>query len=68
MTLSEEQIKEEIRNLLRGFFDGREEIVDLWLATPNPLLGNLKPVDLMSFNAKKLLDIVSSQLEENKVQ
>ncbi len=52
--------------LVAEFFDGDPLKTALWFKTPNPMLGNLSPRDLIRYGRyKKLLNFVQSALEEN---
>ena len=53
-------------NLVAEFFDGDRLKTALWFKTPNPMLGNLSPRDMIRYGRyKKLLNFVQSALEEN---
>lgn len=53
--------------LVRGFFDGDRSKTRLWFATPNPLLGGVKPNDLFGLGRhEKLLKFIRTQLAENR--
>lgn len=54
------------RQLVRAFFGDDAEKTKLWFGTPNPLLGYVKPNDLIYMDkADKLLQFVERTLEEN---
>ena len=53
--------------LVAEFFSGDSEKTKLWFATPNPLLGNIPPVDMIKMGReRKLLAFVQTALDENK--
>lgn len=56
---------ENVKRLVLNFFKGDKHKLNLWMATPNTLLGGLTPEQLGSVNAKKLLKFVTTQLAEN---
>ena len=54
-------------NHVAGFFGGDADKTALWFMTPNPLLGNMPPRDLIRFGrSKKLLSFILNALAENK--
>ena len=54
-------------NLVAGHFRGDAQKTALWFTTPNPLLGNVRPKDMIRFGRyKKLLKFVMNALAENK--
>lgn len=49
------------------FFSGDKEKTTLWFNTENPLLGNIKPNDLIVMGREeKLLKFIQHALSENK--
>ncbi|SRR5260221_245030 len=55
-----------IYGLLRTYFKGDEDRINLWMSTPNLLLGNQIPDNMLKVGkSKKLLCFVQSNLEEN---
>ena len=55
-----------ICNLVAEFFDGDPEKTALWFRTPNPMLGDLSPRDMIRFGRyKRLQKFVLSAREEN---
>jgi hypothetical protein len=57
----------EIVKLLMGFFYYDRKKPRLWLNTPNPLLGGIKPIDMINCGqSEKLLKFVQAMLKENK--
>ena len=53
-------------DLVAEFFDGDALKTALWFKTPNPMLGNLSPRNMIRYGRyKKLLNFVQSALEEN---
>lgn len=55
-----------ICNLVFGFFNSDVK-TKLWLQTPNPMLGNASPRDMIRFGRyQKLLRFVTQALEEGK--
>lgn len=54
-------------NLVAQFFDGDEEKTILWFKTPNPILGDISPRDMIRFGRyKKLLKFIQNALIENQ--
>lgn len=52
--------------LLDNFFKNPGK-TDLWLRTKNPLLGDLKPLDMIKAGKeKRLLNFIKNSLRENK--
>ena len=59
----------ELDEMLSDFLDHSKNKVETWLRTPNPLLGNVIPFDMIkSGQAKKLFNLVKSFIDESKVQ
>jgi uncharacterized protein (DUF2384 family) len=55
-----------ICNLVWGFF-GDDVKTQLWIRTPNPMLGDISPRDMLRLGRyKKLLRFITQALEENK--
>lgn len=53
--------------LVRSFFDGDRSKTRLWFTTPNPMLGGIKPNDLLGLGRHdKLLKFIRAQLAENR--
>lgn len=53
-------------NLVAGFFDKDEHKTILWFSTPNPLLGDMTPRDVIRVGRfKKLLKFIQTALNEN---
>lgn len=54
--------------LVRVFFDGNVEMALSWFITPNPLLGDVEPFDMVALDGScpKLLRFIEHTLEENK--
>lgn len=53
--------------LVAEFFSGDSDKTQLWFSTPNPLLGNIPPVDMIKMGReRKLLAFVQTALDENK--
>ena len=64
-----ERIKEWaiLLNLVAGYFKGDAKKTALWFTTPNPLLGNITPRDMIRFGRyKKLFKFIFNALAENK--
>ena len=66
------QIEERLRewavtiNLVASYFKNIDRTM-LWFQTPNPLLGNISPADMIKMGrSKKLLQFIQTALEENK--
>ncbi len=54
-------------NLVAEFFQGDGRKTALWFSVSNPLLGNIKPRDMIRFGRfKKLYTFIWNALEENK--
>jgi hypothetical protein len=52
-------------NLVAGFFNDLDKTI-LWFSTPNPLLGNISPRDMIRIGrSKKLLNFIQTALNEN---
>ncbi len=58
--------REFVSELLHGFFKGDDAKVRLWFKTRNPLLGGMKPDELMEWRPWKLHKIVVQELKENE--
>lgn len=57
----------EARTLVAKFFDGNEEKTSLWMATKNPLLGNISPEDMIRLGrVDRLLKFIKDALAENE--
>jgi len=53
-----------IVKLLEEYFKDEPGKVGLWLATPNPLLGDAKPINMIwQGREKKLLKFIENQLD-----
>ena len=64
-----ERIKEWaiLLNLVAEHFKGDSTKTALWFTTPNPLLGNISPRDMIRFGRyKKLFKFIFNALAENK--
>ncbi len=64
-----ERIKEWaiLLNLVAEHFKGDATKTTLWFTTPNPLLGNISPRDMIRFGRyKKLFKFIFNALAENK--
>ncbi len=60
-------IPERVRWHVLGFFKGDSKKTNLWFSTPNPLLGNVSPQQMISMGREyKLLKWVRQQLAENE--
>lgn len=56
-------------NLVAQFFNGDVTKTALWIKTPNPILGNISPRDMIRFGRyQKLLKFVLNALSENQHQ
>ena len=56
-----------VLNLVAGHFKGNPIKTALWFTTPNPLLGNIAPRDMVRLGRyKKLFKFILSSLSENK--
>ena len=54
-------------NLVAGFFESDEQKTMLWFSTPNPLLGDMSPRDMIRVGRiKKLLKFIQTAVDENK--
>ena len=54
-------------NLVAEHFQGDAQKTALWFTTPNPLLGNISPRDMIRFGkSKKLFKFVVNALAENR--
>ena len=54
-------------NLVAEYFNGDATKTALWFTTPNPLLGNISPRDMIRFGRyKKLFKFIFNALAENK--
>lgn len=54
--------------LVAQVFHGDKEKTALWFQTPNPLLGNISPRDLIRFGRiHKLMEFILDAMEENRV-
>jgi len=54
-------------NLVAEHFEGNAEKTALWFITPNPLLGNVTPRDMIRFGRyRKLFKFIFNALSENK--
>lgn len=52
---------------LKKFFNYDENKVRRWFATPNPLLGNMMPLQMLnSGKIQKLLYFIDAMLDENE--
>lgn len=55
-------------NLVAQFFEGDAAKTALWFKTPNPILGNISPRDMIRFGRyKKLLKFILNALSENQL-
>ncbi len=53
--------------LVIEFFGGDATKARIWFSTPNPLLGNVAPADMILMGrAKKLLKFIEARLAENR--
>jgi hypothetical protein len=58
-----------IMGLLQEFFKDSPGKLGLWLSTPNPMLGNIKPFHMILWGReKKLLKFIESAIDENKIE
>lgn len=56
----------QIADFLLGFFKDQEKVY-LWFNTKNPLLGGIKPLDMIrQGRSEKLLKFIQAMLRENK--
>ena len=65
----QERMKEwaNVLNLVAEHFKGDIKKTTLWFTTPNPLLGNVTPRDMIRFGRyKKLFKFIFNALAENK--
>lgn len=54
-------------NLVAQFFEGDAVKTALWVKTPNPMLGNISPRDMIRFGRyQKLLKFILNALSENQ--
>lgn len=54
-------------NLVAEYFKGDPQKTALWFTVPNPLLGNIKPRDMIRFGRyQKLQKFIWNALQENK--
>lgn len=54
-------------DLVFDFFNGDDEKTTLWFETPNPLLGGIKPSQMLLLDeGHKLLSFIEEQLMENR--
>ena len=54
-----------VRSLVQGFF-GSKEKTELWIKTANPLLGGVKPTDMIRWGrGARLIQFIKTQLAEN---
>jgi hypothetical protein len=54
-------------SLVSEFFSGDQAKTKLWFSTPNPLLGDIPPIDMIKMGReRKLLSFVQAALNENK--
>lgn len=54
-------------NLVAQFFEGDVAKTALWFKTPNPILGNISPRDMIRFGRyQKLLKFILNALSENQ--
>ena len=52
---------------LASFFGGNEEKANLWIRTPNPLLGGISPDQMVKAGrAKKLYEFIKQQVEDDE--
>ncbi len=55
-------------NLVAQFFEGDAAKTALWFKTPNPILGNISPRDMIRFGRyQKLLKFILNALSENQI-
>lgn len=53
-------------NLVAGFFKDQDKTM-LWFQTPNPLLGNVSPAEMIKMGRfLKLLRFIQTALEDNR--
>ena len=53
-------------DLVAEFFDDSKK-ASLWFRTPNPLLGNITPIEMIRMGRiKKLLNVIQTAIEENR--
>ena len=65
----DERIREwaNLLNLVAEHFQGDKQKTILWFSIPNPMLGNVKPRDMIRFGRyKKLLKFIVNSISENK--
>jgi len=57
----------EILRLVLDFFKGNQAKTKIWFRSVNPLLGNVKPIDMINIGrSEKLMKFVVNKLDENK--
>jgi len=62
----ESERQRKIADLVMGFFKD-EEKTRLWFHTENPMLGGIRPIDLIKLGrSEKLLKFVQTAIKENK--
>lgn len=58
---------ESILKKIKDFFDGDIDKATTWMLTPNPVLGGIKPVDMILLGREdKLLKYIDFQISENE--
>lgn len=63
-TLQKQQYDEAVV-LIKDFFDNSEKC-DLWMNTENPLLGKIKPIDMIKIGkGENLLSFIKTSISEN---
>lgn len=51
-------------DLIKNYFEGSEVKTRLWFNTENPLIGNLKPSDLINLEGEgKLIQVINQRLK-----
>ena len=61
------ETQEKISALLMEFFNNDTTKVGAWMNTPNPLLGNMIPYELIAMGREeKLLRFIENAISENK--
>ena len=60
-------IETNVREMIHRHMGWERVKVDLWMTTPNPLLGNVAPLDMIrKGRGRKLIQFVETSIEENK--
>jgi Protein of unknown function (DUF2384) len=60
-------IESRVREMIHKHMGWERVKVDLWMTTPNPLLGNAEPLDLIrKGRGRKVIGFVEAAIAENK--